>query len=117
MANTNFKPGLEGTGESFTNLPVFDTPFTRIAENWCTDQNTQCRDYEMDFVRCQAKIGMKKSQTNEMCLRYWDDYAECRYKLKTRKRYMAMLEERKKQDRPKLETPPLDSIFTNIEVD
>merc|ERR1712018_87650 len=108
--NGNFMPGSQGSDKYpvYGYLPAYDTPFTRIAENWTTDQNTCCKDYEMDFVRCQAKVGVKKAINDETCLRYWDDLLECRFKLKTRKRYMAMLAERQKQKRPLLEKPPMD---------
>lgn len=101
--NTGFKPGA---------LPVIETPFTRLTESWMTHQGSACRDYEMDYIRCQARVGRLRAETE--CRKFIEDFMECRWKVKTAKRYKEIKAERKKQGRPLMEAPPKDSIHIPI---
>merc|ERR1712029_988936 len=95
----------------------FLIPHLLVLERTGIQISTQSVKIMRWIFRCQAKIGQKQALKNETCLRYFDDLMECRYKLKTRKRYMAMLAERQKQGRPQLPAPPMDSIKTSVGMD
>ncbi len=76
---------LENEGEpktiKFGDLPVVDLPFTRIYEHWWTNQLGPCRDYEMDYIRCQGRVGILRGDTE--CRKYQQDLQECTVKTKT----------------------------------
>lgn len=68
-------------GQRTMDLPIIDTPLSRIGEQWATSQRTVCAAWEMDFMRCASSVGDKRARTE--CKRYLDDFLECRDQTKT----------------------------------
>ena len=63
-------------------LPIIDTPFTRLCEPWFSTQKGGCADFEMDYVRCAARVGHKNVEKS-ICMKYMEDWMECAYKLRS----------------------------------
>lgn len=62
-------------------LPVINTPFTRMCETWGTNQSGVCAAYELDFIRCAERVGARRMD-NE-CRKLYYDFQECRFKQKS----------------------------------
>lgn len=85
--------------------PFIYTPLTKITEHWLTHQFSRCAEFEQDFYRCISRIGYNRFHMTEECHKEYDDFKECVARIKQTDRYVAMQNERKKQDRPYMERP------------
>jgi hypothetical protein len=65
---------------NYLELPVFETPITRVVDHFATLQKGPCARHEMDFARCAARVGLEKSRT--VCTAFLQDMHECVYRLK-----------------------------------
>ncbi|ESO13143.1 hypothetical protein HELRODRAFT_159767 [Helobdella robusta] len=95
--------------------PFIETPYTKVSAHWMTWQRSPCADYEYDWSLCASRVGVKEGM--KVCKELFEDFNECIFRNKSIGRFHAMQAERKKQGRPYLEKPPMDSIRTWVKKD
>lgn len=72
-----------GEGMTVVDMPLLDTPWSRISEKYGGLQNSHCRDLEMDYLRCYGLLGVHMADRNPICQKYMDDFMECSFGNKT----------------------------------
>ena len=68
-------------GMTTHDMPIIDTPFSRVGENWYTNQRNSYAPWELDYMRCASSVGEQRAKTE--CKVYLDDFLECQNKTKT----------------------------------
>ncbi len=71
----------DAMGMRTMDMPIIDTPWSRIGENWANHQHTTCAAWELDYMRCASSVGEQRARTE--CKNYLDDFLECRDQTKT----------------------------------